>query len=334
MKRNHGELRKLLTIALGIAAMSAPVDVSAQFNKGGRTAFQFVKIGVGARQVAVGEACISFVTDINGVFWNPATLTGISNTEASFSYASWFADLQYLAGAVGYRIPDYGVLAVQYASLDYGTMPEALITSPTGSADTRTGNSIGGGDVMVGLTFSREFTDQLSIGFTAKYLKETLFQYGADLFAFDVGTFYDLRFKGIRLAMSAQNFAGSVKYLDRSDREEGYDIPLIFRMGTSVDVIRNGDSFIDLGENHLLTISADALHTNDFAERLHIGGEYWFSGILALRGGYRFNYDEGNMSFGLGLHHVVSGVEISLDYAYVSFEYLESPHRVTMSMRF
>jgi len=322
------------TAILAVLGLLLAQVSEAQFNKGGRTAFQFVKIGVGARQVAMGEACISFVRDINGVFWNPAALTGVATAEASFSYSSWFADLNYMAGAAGYRVGDYGVVAVHYASLNFGSIPEALVTAPSGSADTRTGKEFGGGDLMLGVSFSREFTDQLSIGFTVKWLEEELFTYDADLFAFDVGTLYDLRFKGIRLGMSAQNLAGSVKFMRRTDREEGYDIPLIFRIGTSIDLVSPGDSFFSGGEDHGLTLSIDALHTNDYGERMHLGAEYRFSDLLSVRGGYRINYEEGQMSFGLGVHRRISGLDLQLDYAYVSFQYLESPHRVTLSMRF
>jgi len=304
------------------------------FNKGGRTAMQFLKIGIGARQVAVGEACIAGVQDINAVFWNPAAITGVQSAEASFSYASWFANLSYMAGAVGYRWEDVGTFALSYASLDYGQIDEALVSISGGGSDTRTGNTFSGGDVLLGLSFSKEFSNHLSIGGTAKFIQEKLFIYGERLFAFDVGTFYDTHFKGIRIAMAAQNFAGSVKWLAVSDRQEGYDIPLVFRIGASANLLGVENAFLDVGELHRLTVNLDAIHTNDYAGRFHLGGEYEFSGFLSLRGGYRFNYNEGNVSFGIGVQQEVSGMHLRLDYAYVSFTYLESPHRITLSVAF
>lgn len=308
--------------------------VAQTFNKGGRTAMQFLKIGVGARQVATGEACIAGVQDINAVFWNPAAIGGIQNAEASFSYASWFADLSYLSGAVGFHWEGVGTFAVSYATLDYGDLEESLVALSGGSSDTRTGNTFSGGDLLVGLSYSRAFTPNLFIGGTVKLIQEKLFIYDEKLVAFDVGTFYDTHFKGIRIAMSAQNFGGSVKWLDVSDREEGYDIPLIFRIGTSANLISPGNGFVDFGEAHRLRINLDAIHTNDYIGRFHLGGEYEFSEFLSLRGGYRFNYDEGNLALGLGLNQSIGGLHLRFDYAYVSFQYLDSPHRFTVSMAF
>ncbi|UCE05603.1 MAG: PorV/PorQ family protein [bacterium] len=327
----------LLTIVL-LALFAIPSSSNGQgFNKGGRTAFQFIKIGIGARQTAMGEACISVVRDINSVFWNPANITGILTTEASFSYARWFADMNYLAGAAGYRWAGVGVFALSVSSLDYKHLQEALVLENIESVDPRTGKTFTGGDLMLGLSFAREFTNKLSIGITAKYLREELFVYDVDLLAFDVGTYYNTAFKGFRIAMSAQNFStGSISWLEKgkSDRIEGYDIPLIFRVGTTFDLIGGQSAFFNFGEDHYLQLSLDAINTNDYGERYHIGGEYWFGDFVALRSGYRFNYAEGNLSFGFGLNLEVSGLKTKVDYAYVNYEFLDSPHRFTVSFSF
>ena len=326
-------MKRIMTVLWMLAVVTGD-GFGQSFNKGGRTGFQFLKIGVGARQVAMGEACISGVRDVNAAFWNPAAISGIQGVEASFSYASWFADLAYISGAAAIRWGDIGTFSLSYASLGYGDIAEALVTTGSGGSDTRTGETFTGSDLMLGVSYAREFTPQLSIGVTAKYLKEKLFVYGVDLWAFDVGTYYDTKFKGIRFAMTAQNFASSVKWLAQSDREEGYDIPLIYRIGVSIGVAGKSNAFFDLGDIHRFDMNVDAIHTNDYAERLHLGGEYIFSDFLALRTGYRVNYEEGNWSFGVGLRYGFGDVEVQADYAYVQFTYLESPHRLTVSMRF
>ena len=329
-------MKKISVLVAGIVLLlAAAPTVHAQFNKVGRTAFQFLKIGVGARQSAIGEASISSVQDVNSVFWDPANIAGVENAEASFSNAWWFADMKYVSGAVAMRLGGIGVGALSIASLNYGDIPEALVTVPSGSSDTRTGSTFTGGDLLVGASFSHQFTDHLAIGVGVKWMQEKLYTYTVSLPAFDIGTFYDTGFKGIRIAMSAQNFAGSVKWLSQSNREEGYDIPLIYRIGASVDLIRGKDAFIDLGEMNVLTLSTEAIHTNDYAERLNVGAEYWFNNLLALRAGYRFNYDEGNWSFGAGVSmKQLVGYDIRVDFAYVSYQYLDSPTRLSLSFAF
>ncbi len=302
------------------------------FNKAGRASFQFLKIGVGARQTAMGEASIAVVRDINSVFWNPAGLAGITSSEASFSYNRWLADLNYMSGAVGFHLGDIGVVGVSYSQLSYGDIPEALAVSPSGSSDTRTGNTFTGNDLSVGLSFAHQFTTNLSIGVSAKFLQEKLFVYSASTFAFDVGTFYDTEFKGIKFAMSAQNFANSVKFLAVSDRKEGYDIPLLFTIGASIDLIKPADAFVTAGDAHRLTLALETVNSNDYGERWNFGAEYAFSEFLFLRGGYRFNYDDGNTSFGIGLQKQLGDLNVRLDYSYVSFKYLSSPQRISLTV--
>lgn len=315
-------------------AAGQSIDSDESFNKGGRTSFQVLKIGLGARQVALGEASIASVTDLNSIFWNPAGLRGVRGVQTSFSYVNWFADMNYTAGAIGVRWRPVGVFAVSIASLDYGDIPEAIV-SDDNQGDARTGQTFSGDDLIVGAAYSREFTDRLAIGLGVKFLRENLFTYSEQTFAYDVGTNYDVGFYGTRLAMSAQNFSGSVDWLgDDGDRIEGYDIPLVFRVGISTQVIGSDQAMFSAGSMHDLTFSSEAINTNDFSERVHLGLEYVFADVFSLRGGYRFNYEVGNASFGAGFTQSLSDIRIQIDYAYVSYQYLTAPHRLTMALSF
>lgn len=341
-RRGVAAVRGVLT-ALALAAvlgLAAPTAVAQQqgleqdddFNKGGRTAFQFLKIGVGARQAALGEASIATVRDVNSVFWNPAGISGIERYEASFSYARWLAGMDYVAGAVGGRWDGIGTFALSLAALDYGDIPEAVVGP---GSDGRTGETFSGGDFLVGLTFARDFTNRLSIGVGVKYVQEDLFEYSENTIAFDVGTTYDIGYNGLQLAMSAQNFSGAVGWLaeEEGGRAEGYDVPLVFRIGLSGTLV-GSNAFMDLGAQHEVVLSTEAINTNDFNERLHFGLEYTFNDLLALRGGYRLNYDEGNWSLGAGLSPVVGGVRMRFDYAYVGYSFLAAPQRLSVSFAF
>lgn len=335
-------LRGLLLLALvGVLAVPAaaqsdgsPLEQDDDFNKGGRTAFQFLKIGVGARQAALGEASVAVVRDVTSAYWNPAGISGIERYEAAFSYTRWLADMNYAAAAIGGRVGGIGTFALTLAALDYGDIPEAVIVE--GGGDGRTGASFSGSDLLVGLAYARDFTDRLSIGIGVKYLHESLWDYSASTVAFDVGTHYDVGYRGIVLAMSAQNFSGSVDWLDveAAGRAEGYDLPLVFRVGVSGNLV-GSDAFFGMGGPHRLVGSVEAINTNDFSERLHLGAEYVYNDLFAVRGGYRLNYAEGNWALGAGLTPPpVSGVRMRLDYAYVGYEFLSAPHRFTVAFAF
>ena len=325
-------MKKYILLIIVLSSLQA----SAQFNKAGRTALQFLKIGIGAQQVAMGEAAIANVNDINSIFWNPAALTSIPSAEASFHYTKWIGDLNITGGAVGVNLTGIGVIALNYISLDYGDIDEALVTSPTGRLDTRTGNTFSGGDFAFGVGLARQFTDKLSVGINAKYIREDLHTFTSSLWAFDIGTFYHTGWKGIRLAMSAQNFSSQARWMfNLEENQQSYELPLVFRIGWAIDLLGGDELF--LGGNplmHKFTLSMDALHTNDYSERLHVGGEYMFYNMFALRGGYKFNYEEGNLSFGAGFNYMLGMLNLKFDYAYVDYDFLQSPHRFSISLAF
>jgi hypothetical protein len=322
----------LLAVALALPAAAQAPDPDAGFNKGGRTAFQFVKIGVGARQAALGEASIASVRDVSSAFWNPAGIMGIERYEATFSYTRWLADMNYVAAAVGGRVPRIGTFAVMLAALDYGDLVEAVMDD---RPDGRTGQMFSGGDILVGVAYARQFTDRLTLGVGAKYLHETLWDRSAGAFAFDVGTTYDIGYRGLTLAMAAQNYAEGIRFGSEEEGfEEAFDIPLLFRVGLS-GTLAGPDGFIGLPGANQVTASVEALNSNDYGERLHFGLEYVFSDLLALRGGYRLNYAEGNWSVGAGVTPPpMGGARVRLDYAYVGYEFLTAPHRFSVALAF
>jgi hypothetical protein len=69
----HSVLPWLLT---ALAALQAPAQLVPNLGgqRAGISAFQFLKIGVGARGVAMGEAFVAVVNDASALYWNPAAL--------------------------------------------------------------------------------------------------------------------------------------------------------------------------------------------------------------------------------------------------------------------
>ena len=53
--------------------------------------------------------------------------------------------------------------------------------------------------------------------------------------------------------------------------------------------------------SHRLSLALDIVHPNDSPEHTNLGLEYALYERFFLRSGYRFNYDEENISFGAGL---------------------------------
>jgi long-subunit fatty acid transport protein len=78
----------------------------------------------------------------------------------------------------------------------------------------------------------------------------------------------------------------------------------------------------------------DALHPSDNTERLNVGTEYWIQNILALRAGYKFNYDEEGWTLGMGLKWKPNQNILNIDIAYTYYGRLESVSRFSTNIAF
>lgn len=216
--------------------------------------------------------------------------------------------------------------------MNYGDLEEATVTSPTGGVDTRTGNIFSGRDAVFGIAYAKSFTDKLSLGINVKYIREDLYKYNASIWSFDVGSLYNTGWKGIRLAMAAQNFSSQARWLHTGEKnQQSYEMPLLYRIGASMDLLGGEDLLLGGNPNsQKLTFNVDAIHSNDYSERVNIGMEYVFLNQFYFRGGYRINVDEGALSFGIGINTKITGMNMQIDYSYVSFDFLDSPHRISM----
>ena len=78
----------VLALVIGLATASAD-----EFSKVGTAGAQFLKIGLGARYTALGEAATAVVDDAYGIYWNPAALANIEKTELAFTTVDWIEDV-------------------------------------------------------------------------------------------------------------------------------------------------------------------------------------------------------------------------------------------------
>ena len=82
-------MKKILIILILCYAI---VDVKAQLfptlggQRAGISTAQFLKIGVGARASALGDAFVAIANDASALYWNPAGLVQFKNDEIIFSH--------------------------------------------------------------------------------------------------------------------------------------------------------------------------------------------------------------------------------------------------------
>ena len=94
-----------------------------------------------------------------------------------------------------------------------------------------------------------------------------------------------------------------------------WPIPLIFRVGLAMDIVKT--------ETATATLECDALRPSDNVEVVNVGAEVTFMNILSLRGGYKslFQKDsEEGLTLGAGVRYSQPGsMGVEVNYAYQQF---------------
>src|SRR5690606_23192726 len=203
----------------------AQFDYGFDFSKAGSAGLQFLKIGVGARETALGEAVSAVVQDANSVFWNPAGLAYIEKREMIVTHNQWLVDSRHNAAVIAYPLGEFAI-ALSAVQLSINEFEETTAIQPDG-----TGRMVKAGDLMIGLSAARRFTDRLAIGLQIKYVQEKLDEYSIDNILFDIGTIYYTGFRQLKLGFSLQHFGPDMKLVNQDFRT-----PLLFRVSAADEI--------------------------------------------------------------------------------------------------
>lgn len=290
------------------------------FEKVGTLGGQSLKIGVGARAAAMGDAYTAIADDATAVYWNPAGIARLSGQSVTLNHTAWPANISFDQAAYVFNVKWIpGMLGVNVRAL---TMSRDIVRTtylPEG-----TGETFDAGEWAYGLSYARALTDKFSAGFSVNYVQTGLDNVKGTSTTFDFGTLYDVGVLGAKIGMSIQNIGSDMTFID-----EKVKMPVFFRVGGSFDVFQQG-------ENRLIS-AAEFTHPPDNSEKLNLGAEYAFHDYLFLRGGYKVNYDTEGLTAGFGVKFPLTLVKSSvarLDYAYQDKNYLGAAHRVSVNVSF
>jgi hypothetical protein len=339
---------RILRLALIVLFIACSPDLRAQ--KVATSALQFLKVTPSARATAMGDAFVASAWGIDGVFWNPGAVAGLTSHEFTTTYTKWLFDTRQYALAYGLDLGDPGRIAVQFQMTDLGTFKETrtdMIGLDWGTGTFNpgfTGNTFTPGSWMVGLTYARQLTAEFSAGLTAKYVRESLWsgrtmtivnalnEYEtvntyAGAMLFDFGMVFNTGYQSIVIGAAVQNFGAQVKFA----REE-FSAPMTLRLGIRGDLV-GPDPLIYFSEDTRVTLEYDMVQPTDYNQQMHIGAEYTLWNTFSIRGGYKFNYDSDGLTLGAGVGKELSGARVTVDYSYGSMgEYLGNVHRISLGV--
>ncbi|MBI4546722.1 MAG: PorV/PorQ family protein [Ignavibacteriae bacterium] len=307
--------------------------------RAGISAFQFLKIGVGARGIGLGETFVAIANDASALYWNPAGLVQFPDNQVMIAHTEYVVDIKHEFFGVSYRLTPNDAIGASITALHMDEMQITTETQPFG-----TGRYFTFGDIALGLSYSRRMTDQFSFGVTLRYVEETLDILKMRGFMVDLGTYYWTGIGSSRFAVVVSNFGADVAPSGVATLYSGETVssfqsfspPTQFKIGFALDPVQRDDQRV--------TTSFELNHPNDNAENLHFGIEYQWDQWLFLRAGVkrtigerllgRDNSSSNDVTFGVGVAAPLSFTKINVDYAFANFNVLGSVHRVSVGLTY
>jgi len=300
--------------------------------RAGLSSLSFLKNDMSPRSMALSGSSVALPGDGFSLYNNPAG--------AAEAKSLTFATSNLLVGAginqtlLSSIIPtgEHSNIGISINSLSPGSMEVRTEFQPEG-----TGQKFFASNVATGLSFSKELSDQFSLGITMKYIYEKLAQYTNHTATADLGFLYSTDFKDLKFAVLIQNFGGNsslngdfleVNFNRNAVVElENYTVPTVFKMGMSLVPWTQ--------DKHSLLVSWQLDHPNDNAENIRLGAEYNYLDLFYVRAGYKVNVaGQQYPSFGLGLRSRIGAHPLHINYASNPTNYLGIQHSLGLSFTF
>lgn len=324
-------MRFLFPLLAVILTGWGPVSPAHAGGGAGSTSANFLKIGMGARPVGMGEAFTGVADDTNAVYWNPAGLVLAKGVGFTTTHSEWIEGVHHEFLAAHANFNEQGALGASFTFLGTKEFPEALET-PSGDFGGF-GSSVSASDFAaaaayaqrLGLWFSGSFFRSSIVSLKANVVGQRVVNETGYGISFDLGYLYEIKRKTAYLGVTALNVGTKIK---------GHPQPLLGNVGASYRLRR-----VLMKRDRLLLAAETDLHS-DTGFRMALGTEYavpFGRTEAAWRAGYRLPSDLGGlagMTLGFGLTHPLGGLDASLDYAYVPYGVLGTTHRLSLSGRF
>ena len=256
------------------------------------TGLAFLKTGVGAREISMGEAVSSITEDASTLYYNPSRmLFGGNNVTFMHNAAVQGYSTDFIGAKITWNRFAMGI-AVHTASIDdieIRNTPGAMI------------DKFSARDLSIGLSLAYKVNPNISIGVTPKFLYQKIYIDEASGMAFDVGG--NFMKDNINVSFVVANI-GSINQL----RNESTKLPTYVRFGGSYKIAKGNLTYL-LGADGFKVMDGGKFH-------LHAGGELGYKQFLFARVGYQSEYENKSFTTGLGLKYK----SLNFDYAFVPYK--------------
>ncbi|MBN2017031.1 MAG: PorV/PorQ family protein [Candidatus Cloacimonetes bacterium] len=272
--------------------------------------FQILKIGLSARNAGKANAVVASPGDATILWSNPAAVQISPSSNFCFNHNSYIFDnnIENASLIIRNGISSWG-LSLTY--LDYGMIPKT-------DAQGDTIGEFHPMDIVAAYTYARRITPSISVGANLKFIYEKIDTDASYGLGFDVGAIYDSFIKGLNVGIALQNIGNSSKL-----KEESISFPTVIRVGAQY--------MWEMNPQNSLTFLGQVTKYSSESLKASLGCEYSFSDIIFSRLGYKINYDEQNITAGIG----IKLNDFNFDYAFTPYQNdIGTAHRFSVSYNF
>ena len=307
----------------------------------GTDAANFLKLETGISGIGMGGARVASANNISDIGYNPASISFTKTSDLYFSMRDYLVDIK--IGSIGYsrKISPTDYIGLYLFYLDSGDIERTTLDSPDGGIGYYKVQ-----DLVLSGIYSKVVTDRLRLGVSLKYVQEDLWTTSFKTVAFDLGSIFDTGIYGFVLGMSVSNFGPEIQYsgeglenenLDLLEPQmwatEKYNLPLIFRLGISNELIGKNSIFMK-DSFQKLVVEADAVSPSDSRLYGSLGLEYSWNEMLYVRAGKYLNHHTAGLAFGAGIKYSLGLFGFGLNYAFSNYGMLESTSQYSMNLIF
>ena len=254
-------------------------------------AASYLRMGVGARFLAMGGASTAAVDDATAIAWNVAGLTRIkaASIASMYSAGDQTMDRRHNFLALASSVKGLGSFGIGWVNAGVVDIPRYS------SSDVNEGNFSSSENAFL-FSYAASFKPvRLGAGVKVLHQKidpdstETKMGFGG----LDIGALAD-PVEAITVGLSVQNILGKI-----ADAK----VPTVLRVGTAVRLLPGNDLMV------AVDLSKAFVDLRGKTAALHIGAEYWAADLIGFRLGFS---SEKQFAAGIG----VKMSNMSVDYAY------------------
>jgi hypothetical protein len=300
-----------------IFLLSNSVFANENNSKVGTRAFDFLKIQIGARPMAMGGAFTGVADDETSLYYNPAGIVSLEGKRFIAGYHNNIFDMQ--SGLIGYIHPlsEEKKVALYINYLNYG---EFIRTDDRGIKD----GTFGGSDILFAAGYAMTISPDLQVGGTIKFIYEKIDAFSATGAALDLGGKYSFDYGRTTVGLMIQNLGGQLgSFVENGEKNP---LPLCLKIGTSRRL-----------RGLPVLAAADVIFPTDNDPYFAIGTEWMNMKPLYLRVGWSSfgsNYKTGagnddlaGFSFGFGVEYR----NMQISYTISPEADLGTSHRITFT---